>query len=526
MSYFKIKIAPVQILVIAVSLYCLLLPSTLIFGASDNFTIRTLIGNDTTPPTTPTSFVATPVAISQINLSWASSTDNFNLSGYQVWRDGVQIATTTAIFYYDTSLTASTTYVYYVTAFDSFFNFSTSSVVATATTLSIPSSTPTPTTTPASGSTQGSLMRSLEDEILSLEILPQRDSVIIRYTTKNHVRSVAKWGRGISYELGSLSENIFNTQHEIKIVGLIPGSRYQFILEGENKFGRYGVMHVGTFVTLEPEDTFPPGNVTNLHAEREGDTVTLSWANPEDADFTKVRVVRSDKFYPSDPVDGWVVYEGRDSSVRDTEGASLEGRLYYTIFSYDALGNISSGAVVSLSPQSETSVSEDVIVDPTLNEISLQFNEIQFGQEGVLAVTENGQVAIDGTKQLTIAIPYDRLPEHLKTILVTIHDSQNSTRSFNFLLRANKEKTAYISTVAPFGTSGNFPIMISIFDFKTSQIGYTDGTLVSRINIHREPDSSGITGFMKVVDWFSIFLIIVFVIGLMYLGRRILRTEW
>src|SRR5207248_994570 len=51
---------------------------------------------DTTPPSVPTGLRATAVSSSQINLSWAASSDNVGVSGYRVFRNGAQIATTSA----------------------------------------------------------------------------------------------------------------------------------------------------------------------------------------------------------------------------------------------------------------------------------------------------------------------------------------------------------------------------------------------------------------------------------------------
>src|SRR5439155_849018 len=51
---------------------------------------------DTTPPSVPTALSATAVSSSQINLSWAASSDNVGVSGYRVYRNGTQIATTSA----------------------------------------------------------------------------------------------------------------------------------------------------------------------------------------------------------------------------------------------------------------------------------------------------------------------------------------------------------------------------------------------------------------------------------------------
>ena len=95
---------------------------------------------DTTPPSTPTGLTATATSSSEIDLSWTASNDNGGgdaVTGYQVFRGGSQIATSTQTTYADTGLAASTTYTYVVKAFDAAGNVSASSTSATATTYSL-----------------------------------------------------------------------------------------------------------------------------------------------------------------------------------------------------------------------------------------------------------------------------------------------------------------------------------------------------------------------------------------------------
>lgn len=512
-----------------------LFPLATVFAATSNFTVATFVGTDTNPPSAPTSLTATPIAVSQIDLAWGISTDDVLLSGYHVWRDDVRIATTTIATYSDTGLLSSTSYTYYVTAFDSSFNISASSTPVSATTLSIPPTTPTATSSSGAGS--GTRIPPPSEQIISLEVFPQKDAAIIHYTTEGHVRSIVKWGKTSSYELGSLAEQTFSKSHKTTIVGLIPGTKYYFTVEGENKIGRYGVMHTGTFTTLPPEDTFPPGNVTNLSAVKEGSDIILSWVNPKDIDLAKIRVVRNDTFYPNDVADGWVVYDELGNGTQDKGIAVSEKWQYYTVFSYDALGNVSSGAVVKVSPSgkgvgnNKKEVSPEIKIDPTQNGISLNFNTVIFTQEGEVVPVENEVVRIDGSKQLTISIPYTAVPEHLKTILVVMSDRANPEYTFQFLLRVNKEKTAYVSTLAPLGVSGDFPIQVSVFDFKTAQIGYVQGILISHIAPkHIEP--SVISQPLGDFDFFSrtsglyIMLFILVLAMLLFLGQRLMRAKW
>lgn len=89
---------------------------------------------DTKLPSIPVNLRATAVSTSRVDLSWLASTDNARVSGYKIFRNGVQIGSTSTTAYSDTKLSPSTRYNYTVAAFDKAENTSTQSTVTTATT--------------------------------------------------------------------------------------------------------------------------------------------------------------------------------------------------------------------------------------------------------------------------------------------------------------------------------------------------------------------------------------------------------
>jgi chitodextrinase len=98
--------------------------------------------NDTTAPSVPTNLAGSGVSSSQINLTWTASTDNVGVTGYKVFRNGTQIATTPATpGYSDTNLTSSTTYSYAVAAVDAATNTSATTASIDVTTLATGGST-------------------------------------------------------------------------------------------------------------------------------------------------------------------------------------------------------------------------------------------------------------------------------------------------------------------------------------------------------------------------------------------------
>ena len=81
-------------------------------------TVYTVPIPDLTAPSTPTSLQGTTISTSQINLSWNASTDNVGVTGYKIYRDGIQITTTANTTFQDAGLSPSTTYSYTVSAYD------------------------------------------------------------------------------------------------------------------------------------------------------------------------------------------------------------------------------------------------------------------------------------------------------------------------------------------------------------------------------------------------------------------------
>ncbi len=96
----------------------------------------TLAPSDTNPPAQVTGLSATAVSGTQIDLSWTANSEP-DLSHYNIYRDGVLIATTTNVYFSDTGLNSQTTYTYQVSAVDTSNNEGHLSASVSATTLDI-----------------------------------------------------------------------------------------------------------------------------------------------------------------------------------------------------------------------------------------------------------------------------------------------------------------------------------------------------------------------------------------------------
>ncbi len=116
--------------------------------ASSAVSVKTPNPADTAAPNVPTGLLAVATSENQINLTWAPSTDNIAVAGYNIYRGGTKIAASTTTSFGDGTVAANTSYTYTVSAYDGAGNASAQSAGATVKT---PATTvPTP---PTSGGT-------------------------------------------------------------------------------------------------------------------------------------------------------------------------------------------------------------------------------------------------------------------------------------------------------------------------------------------------------------------------------------
>ena len=140
-------------------------------AASVTWTVNTSVSVvDNIPPSTPTGLVAA-AGDKQVALSWNGSTDNVGVVGYLVYRNGTQVAQTTATTYTDSGLTDGTSYSYTVVAFDAAGNVSTASTAVSATPLA-PTSGNQPPPIQAWVPANGSSFTPLSDSAAAADVIP------------------------------------------------------------------------------------------------------------------------------------------------------------------------------------------------------------------------------------------------------------------------------------------------------------------------------------------------------------------
>lgn len=449
------------------------------YAATTDFSVRTFVGSDTTAPTTPTLVSVVPVATTQINVTWTASTDDVALSGYRLFRNGTQIATTTLLSYSDTSLTASTTYSYFVDAFDFFGNISSSSLTLATTTLVNPP--PIATTTPATGGTSGT---AIGTNLRALTVTPGERSAVFTWQTQGQTQYTLRFGRTSSYELGAVSGTLYSQNHSTTIDGLEPGTTYYYELIAIDARGTQNVVARDSFTTLVNNSTTVLANVTGFSASVDDVDVRLQWRNSFESAETYVRIVRSHLFYPSTIQSGAVVYEGSGESFTDTDALLMRSPQYYTIFVLDKNRNVSSGAVAIARAQVPAGTVETVptTTPPTqLPEIGddtiLRAGDISF-EQGTATIPFDARVQLNKDDTFTVSVPYTAVPKNLKSIIVSIQNPTNQREISAYLLKLNQSGDAYVTIVPAIKVVGEARITLEVFDYEQATIRRISNTVV------------------------------------------------
>lgn len=89
---------------------------------------------DTTSPSAPTGLTAANVTSHSVDLKWTASTDDVGVTGYEIYRGGTLVGTSTGTSYTATGLAASTPYSFTVKALDAARNPSAASAAVSVTT--------------------------------------------------------------------------------------------------------------------------------------------------------------------------------------------------------------------------------------------------------------------------------------------------------------------------------------------------------------------------------------------------------
>lgn len=271
-----------------------------------NFTVKNA---DTTPPSAPSNLTITKNVYNEVDLSWGASTDNVGVTGYQVLRNGISVATVTGTTYQDKSVLANTSYSYSVVAQDAAGNQSSPSNSVLVTTPQSPDSTP------PSAPTNLTVTKNVYNEV-DLSWGASTDNV--------DVAGYRVLRGGVV--IGTTS----STTYADKTV--LPSTAYSYAVVAYDAAGNVSAQsNQQSLTTPNAPDTTPPSAPSNLTASATSTQINLSW----NASSDNVGVA------------GYYVYRNsaRLATVNTTsygDATATAGVTYtYYVVAFDAAGNIS-----------------------------------------------------------------------------------------------------------------------------------------------------------------------------------------
>jgi len=268
---------------------------------------------DSVAPSTPAGLTAAAVAPTQVNLGWSFSSDDFGVTGYRVYRNGVLLATVGDVTtYQDTTVIASTTYSYTAQALDGAGNSSAQSVAVIVT-------TPAALDTIAPSTPTGLTATAVSDSRINLTWSASSDNVAV---TGYRV-----------YRTGALAITLGNVT-AFQDSGLSAFSTYTYTVWAIDAAGNASGPSTAVSATTAPGlDTTPPSTPSNVAANAVSTSqISLSWsASTDNVIVAGYRVYRN----------GALVIAVADTTPYLDSGLLPSTQYSYNVDAIDASGNVS-----------------------------------------------------------------------------------------------------------------------------------------------------------------------------------------
>jgi chitodextrinase len=215
--------------------------ATKAYDAANNIgtsaSVNVTVFNDTTAPTIPAGLTATSTGMTTASLNWTAATDNVGVTGYQVFRNGTQIATTASSNYNDSGLTSGATYSYTVSAYDAAGNVSAQSS---------PSSVTTDTDTTAPSVPSNASQSGVTSTTATMSWTASTDNVGVT---------------GYTYYLNGVSQGTTNGT-SVTFTGLTCGTSYQAGVDAYDAAGNHSAQATTTLTTTACDTTAPSVTLT------------------------------------------------------------------------------------------------------------------------------------------------------------------------------------------------------------------------------------------------------------------------
>lgn len=340
--------------------------------SNTNFTI-TAGTADTIAPTPPT-LVASNTTTNSTLLSWSGATDNIAVTSYTIFRNGVQIGTSTTTTFTATGLSAATAYSFTVKAKDADGNLSVDSNSVSVTTLAND-------TTPPSAPVLSNSLTGITTTFLSWT--GATDNIAV-----------------VSYDIYRNGVFLTNTAATTYLVtGLSAATLYTFFVRAKDAAGNVSSNSNVVNVTTQAPDVTPPSAPTLSASSITSNSTILSWSGATD----NIAITAYDVYQ------GATLLGTTSLTTYNVTGLSPLTSYTFSVRAKDEAGNISvSSNVVSITTAAFTyctsqgnSVADELIGNVTLGTI----NNTSTGGSGYTDFTNISTSLVVGTTQTITITP-------------------------------------------------------------------------------------------------------------------------
>ena len=299
---------------------------------------------DTVPPSVPDNLVASNITTKSVNLTWAESTDNTGVAGYDIHRcqgtgcTPVKIGTTDSSSYQDTGLTSAATYTYTVAAYDTANNVSSPSTPLSVSLDGSNTSTTCTSAAPDLSLTPGNQNGDPGTTLAYTVSLVNNDNSSCSATTFDlTITSLpAGWNGSLSTQSLSLSPGTTGmaTLSVTSAASTTAGAYTVQLGTVDAQNSLHAKSTAATYVVndlTQTLDTVAPSAPTGLAASANASQVSLSWsASVDNVAVTGYQVFR----------DGVMIADTANTGYADRD--AVDGVAYdYSVDAYDAAGNVS-----------------------------------------------------------------------------------------------------------------------------------------------------------------------------------------
>ena len=215
--------------------------------------------------------------------------------------------------------------------------------------------------------------------------------------------------------------------------------------------------------TIPPE--IIPFDVENLETipDLENKEIEIKWDIPEVEEFEEIEIYKSADFPALVPGEGEIIYKGKENNFKD-KNINEDAVYYYTVFIKNKSGNYSAGKTV-------TGTIKKLPVSP-IEDINIKDINFIFSKEALLLPQrEDRKIYTFPNKEINIYYDSKNLPETLKTIMVTVGRS-------SYILGSDNDNKFYRTKFISPDNAGDYPIIISVLDFKHGKIFQTKTELI------------------------------------------------